>query len=46
VACKGARRSTYSVLVRKLDGKRPFGRPKHGWEDNIKMNVQEVGWGH
>ena len=28
----------------KPDGKRPLGRPKHRWEDNIKMDLQEVGW--
>jgi len=27
-------------------GKRPFGRPRCRWEDNIKMDLQEVGWGH
>jgi hypothetical protein len=30
----------------KLEGKKPFGRPRHRWEDNIKMDLQEVGWGH
>jgi len=36
----------YRVLVRKSEGKRPLGRPKHRWEDNIKMDLQEVGcWG-
>jgi hypothetical protein len=33
------------VLVRKPEGKREFGRPRHGWEDNIKMDQQEVGCG-
>jgi len=28
-----------------LQGKRPLGRPRHRWEDNIKMDLQEVGWG-
>jgi len=32
----------YSVLVGKPEGKRPFGRPRRRWEDNIKMNLQEV----
>ena len=27
------------------EGKRPLGRPRHRWEDNIKMDLQEVGWG-
>ena len=31
----------YRVLVGKRVGKRPLGRPKRGWEDNIKMDVQE-----
>ena len=38
-------RGAYWVLVGKLKGKRPYGRPKHRWEDNIKMDLQEVGWG-
>jgi hypothetical protein len=33
------------VLVGKPDGKRPLGRLRHRWEDNIKMNLQEVGCG-
>jgi hypothetical protein len=32
------------VLVGKPEGKRPFGRPRHRWEGNIKMDLQEVGW--
>ena len=32
-------------FVRKPEGKRPFGRPRHRWEHNIQMDVQEVGWG-
>jgi len=32
------------VLVGKPEGKIPLGRPRHRWEDNIKMNLQEVGW--
>jgi len=35
----------YRVLVRKPEGKRPLGRPGRGWEDNIKMDLQEVGCG-
>ena len=34
----------YRVLVGKPDGKRPLGRPKHRWEGNIKMDLQEVEW--
>jgi hypothetical protein len=33
------------VLVGKPEGKRPLGRPKRRWEDNIKMDLQEVGYG-
>jgi len=39
----GTRRSVYGVLVRKPVGKRPFGRPRLRWKDNIKMDLQEVG---
>jgi hypothetical protein len=38
----GERRGVYRVLVGKPEGKRPLGRPRHRWEDNIKMDVQEV----
>jgi hypothetical protein len=38
----GERRGVHRVLVRKLQGKRPLGRPRRRWEDNIKMDVQEV----
>ena len=38
----GERRGVYRVLVRKLEGKRPLGRPRRRWEDNIKMDLQEV----
>jgi len=39
------RRGVYRVLVGKPDGKRPLGRPRHRWEDNIKMDLEEVGCG-
>ena len=35
----------HKVLVGKLEGKRPLGRRRHSWEDNIKMDLQEVGRG-
>jgi hypothetical protein len=38
-------RVVYSVLVGKPEGKRSRGRPRRRWEDNIKMDLQEVGWG-
>ena len=37
-------RGVYRVLVGKLEGKRPFGRPRRRLEDNIKMDLQEVGF--
>jgi hypothetical protein len=37
--------SLYRVLVGKPEGKRTLERPRHRWEDNIKMDLQEVGWG-
>ena len=40
---QGERRGAYRVLVEKPEGKRPLGRPRHRWEDNIKMDLQEVG---
>ena len=45
VAFVGERRVVYTVLVGKPEGKRPAGRPKCRWEDNIKMDSQEVGCG-
>jgi len=39
------RRGVYRVLVRKPEGNRPLGRPRRRWEDNIKMDLQEVGCG-
>jgi hypothetical protein len=41
----GEERGVYRVLVGKPGGKRPLGRPRHNWEDNIKMDLQEVGCG-
>jgi hypothetical protein len=41
----GARRGAYTGLVARPEGKTPLGRPRLRWEDNIKMDVQEVGWG-
>jgi hypothetical protein len=41
----GEERGVHMVLVGKPEGKRPFGRPRRRWEDNIKMDVQEVGGG-
>jgi len=41
----GERRGVYRVLVGKPERKRPPGRPRRRWKDNIKMNLQEVGCG-
>ena len=38
-------RGVHKVLVGKPEGKRPLGRPRHRWEDNIKMDLEEVGRG-
>jgi hypothetical protein len=45
VARMGERRGVYRVLVGKSEGERPLGRPRGRWEDNIKMDLQEVGCG-
>jgi hypothetical protein len=45
MARMGKRRGVYRVLVGKPEGKRPLGRPRNKWEDNIKMDLQEVGSG-
>ena len=41
----GDRRGVYRVLVGEPEGKRPHGRPRRRWKDNIKMDLQEVGCG-
>ena len=43
VARMGEGRGVHKVLVGKPEGKRPMGRPRHRWEDNIKMDLEEVG---
>ena len=45
VARIGEKRGVYTILMGKPEGKRPLGRPRRRWEDNIKMHLQEVGWG-
>jgi len=45
VALMGEGRGVYRVLVGKPEGKRPLGRPRRRWEDNIEMDLQEVGGG-
>jgi len=41
----GERSGVYRVLVGKPEGKRPLGRPRRRWEENIKMDLQEAGCG-
>jgi hypothetical protein len=45
VACLWERTGVHRVLVGKSEGNKPLGRPRHMWEDNIKMYIQEVGCG-
>jgi hypothetical protein len=44
VSQMGEKRNAYRILVGKPEGKRPLGRPRHGWVDNIKMDLRELGW--
>ena len=43
--CMGERKGVYKVVVGKPEGQRPLGRPRHRWEDNIKIDLQAVGCG-
>ena len=45
VARMGEERGVFRVLLGKADGKRPLGRPRRRWVDNIRMNLQEEGCG-
>jgi hypothetical protein len=45
VACMGEEKYVYKVLVGKPEGKRPFGRLRRRWEDGIRMDLREAGWG-
>jgi hypothetical protein len=40
----GEKRNAYRILVGKLEGSRPLGRPRRRWVDNIKMDLREIGW--
>jgi hypothetical protein len=42
VARIGAKRNAYRLLVGKPEGKRPIGRPRDGWEDNVKVHLREI----
>jgi hypothetical protein len=44
VARLGVERKMYKIFVGKLDGKRPLGRPRHGCDVGIKMDLGETGW--
>jgi hypothetical protein len=44
-ACMGEGRNMYRALVGKPEGKVPLERPRRRWEDGIKMDVREIGWG-
>jgi hypothetical protein len=47
VACStnGEKMNAYRILVGKPEGKRPLGRPRRRWEDNIRMDLREIRWG-
>jgi hypothetical protein len=40
----GEKTNAYRILVRKPEGKRPLGRPRRRWVDNIKIDLREIGW--
>jgi hypothetical protein len=41
----GEKKNAYRIFVGKPEGKRPPGRPRRRWVDNIKMDLREIGWG-
>jgi hypothetical protein len=45
IACMRPKRNEYRVLVGKQERKKPLGTPRHKWENNIKMDLKEIGWG-
>jgi hypothetical protein len=45
MARMGEETNVYRVLMGKPEGKRPLGRPRHRWEDGIRMDLREIGWG-
>jgi hypothetical protein len=44
IARIGATRNAYRILVGKPEGKKPLGRPRRWWVDNIKMDLRKIGW--
>jgi hypothetical protein len=40
----GEKRNAYRISVGKPEGKRPLGRPRRNWVDNIRMDIREIGW--
>jgi hypothetical protein len=46
VARMGEERNVYRALMGKLEGKIPLGRPRRRWEDGIRMDLREIGWGN
>jgi len=44
LARMGGLRTGYNILVEKPEGKRPLGRPRFRWEDNIRIDLREIGW--
>jgi hypothetical protein len=40
----GEKRNVYRILLGKPEGKRPLGRPRRGWVDNIKMDLRAIAW--
>jgi hypothetical protein len=45
VVCMGEVRGAYNILVGRPEGRRPLGRPRCRWEDNIKIDLEEIGFG-
>jgi hypothetical protein len=42
--CTGERRTVYGILIAKVEGKESLGRPRLGWENNIKIYIKETSW--
>jgi hypothetical protein len=40
----GEMRNPYKIFIVKSEGKRPLGRPRRRWEDNIRVDLREIGW--